>query len=203
MAPACKRPVSSVQKSPYPLNKRFDCARDSDFACFAASLPVVPLASAKRAMPLRKSLAIVVLCLCSAAPGTAQEPLITPPVLENLSRAPNTVEVTITATRRQLTLVPGTSTDVFAYSGRIPGPTLEVREGDRVIVHFKNELGEETTVHWHGLHIPWAADGSPFHPIAPGQQVDFDFTIPRGTAGTYWYHPHPHHKTRDQVAKGL
>jgi bilirubin oxidase len=99
--------------------------------------------------------------------------------------------------------VPGKSTDVFAYNGRIPGPTLEVHEGDRVIVHFKNELGEETTVHWHGLHIPWVADGSPFHPIAPGQQVDFDFTIPRGTAGTYWYHPHPHHKTRDQVAKGL
>ena len=82
-----------------------------------------------------KTLAIVVLCVCSAAPGTAQEPppraatdtLISPPLLENRSRAPNTVEVTITATRRQLSLVAGKSTDVFAYNGRIPGPTLEVR----------------------------------------------------------------------------
>jgi bilirubin oxidase len=58
-------------------------------------------------------------------------------------------------------------------------------------------------VHWHGLHIPWAADGSPFHPVPPGGQADFEFTIPEGTAGTYWYHPHPHHHTRNQVAKGL
>ncbi|MGH7459523.1 MAG: multicopper oxidase family protein [Longimicrobiales bacterium] len=146
--------------------------------------------------------------------ATAQQPqrttadvvaaaLSSPPVLENRSRAPNTVEVTLSATRTRLSLVPGKETDVFAYNGRIPGPTLEVREGDRVIIHFRNDLGEETTVHWHGLHIPWSSDGSPFHPIAPDQQVDFDFRIPAGTAGTYWYHPHPHHHTRDQVAKGL
>ncbi|MGH7459913.1 MAG: multicopper oxidase family protein [Longimicrobiales bacterium] len=136
----------------------------------------------------------------SAEPG---DTLISPIVLENRSRQPNTVEVTLAATRTRLSLVAAKATDAFAYNGRIPGPTLEVREGDRVIIHFRNELAEETTVHWHGLHIPWSADGSPFHPIAPGQQVDFDFRIPPGTAGTYWYHPHPHHHTRDQVAKGL
>jgi bilirubin oxidase len=133
----------------------------------------------------------------------AIDPLQAPPVLENQSREPNTVEVTLEAIPTRLRLVPGNETDVFAYNGTIPGPTLEVREGDRVIIHFRNRLPEETTVHWHGLHIPWTADGSPFHPIAPGQEVDFVFTIHRGTAGTYWYHPHPHHRTRKQVAKGL
>ena len=129
--------------------------------------------------------------------------LVQPPVLENQSSAAGTVEVTLTAQARQRELVDGLETDVFAYNGRIPGPTLEVREGDRVIIHLRNELPEETTVHWHGLHIPWTADGSPFHPIPPGGQADFEFTIPEGTAGTYWYHPHPHHHTRSQVAKGL
>lgn len=128
---------------------------------------------------------------------------IAPAVMTNESREPSTVEVTLTAAPARLSLVPGAETDVYAYNGTVPGPTLEVREGDRVIVHVRNELPEQTTVHWHGLHIPWHTDGSPFHPIPPGGQADFEFTIPAGTAGTYWYHPHPHHMTRDQVAKGL
>lgn len=113
------------------------------------------------------------------------------------------MELTLTAEPARLSLLPGATTEVFAYNGRIPGPTLELREGDRVIVHFQNNLPEPTTVHWHGLHLPFASDGSPFHPVAPGKQHDYVFTIQRGAAGTYWYHPHPGHRTGYQVAKGL
>jgi FtsP/CotA-like multicopper oxidase with cupredoxin domain len=123
--------------------------------------------------------------------------------LRNVSREPNTVEVTITASPARATLLPGAETDLYAYNGTIPGPTLELREGDRVIIHFRNELPEETTIHWHGLHIPFEQDGSPFHPVAPGAQHDYVFTIRRGAAGTYWYHPHPHHRTGAQVGRGL
>jgi bilirubin oxidase len=137
------------------------------------------------------------------AEASAAEALRTPAVLTNASREPGTIEVTLSASARRMSLVPGVETDVYTYNGTIPGPTLEVREGDRVLIHFRNDLPEETTVHWHGLHIPWNADGSPFHPVAAGARVDFDFTIPEGTAGTYWYHPHPHHRTAPQVAKGL
>ena len=137
------------------------------------------------------------------AEAGAADALRAPPVLANESREPGTVEVTLTAAPGRLSLVPGTETDVFAYNGTVPGPTLELHEGDRVLIHFRNDLPEETTVHWHGLHIPWNADGSPFHPVAAGARVDFEFTIPEGTAGTYWYHPHPHHRTAPQVAKGL
>lgn len=125
------------------------------------------------------------------------------PTLENRSSVPRTVEVTLTAAPSRLSLLPGTSSDVYAYNGRVPGPTLDVREGDRVIVHFRNELPESTTVHWHGLHIPFTADGSPYHPVGPGETHDYDFTLLPGSAGTYWYHPHPHHSTGYQVAKGL
>jgi FtsP/CotA-like multicopper oxidase with cupredoxin domain len=126
-----------------------------------------------------------------------------PAALEDLSPDPRTVEVRLTASPARLALVPGSTTEAYAYNGSVPGPTLELREGDRVIVHFKNDLPVPTTVHWHGLHIPAASDGSPFHPVPPGGQHDYVFTILRGAAGTYWYHPHPHHQTGYQVAKGL
>jgi FtsP/CotA-like multicopper oxidase with cupredoxin domain len=126
-----------------------------------------------------------------------------PAVLENLSSSPGIVEVELTAAPARVSLVPGTETLVYAYNGRVPGPLLEASEGDSVIVRFRNDLREETTVHWHGLHLPFVADGSPFHPVAPGEEFVYAFRIKPGTAGTYWYHPHPHHRTSFQVSKGL
>lgn len=126
-----------------------------------------------------------------------------PPRFVNTSRAPGIVEVTLVAAQASLELLPGKTTPAYAYNGISPGPTLEVREGDRVIVHFRNDLPVETTVHWHGLHIPFDQDGSPFHPVAPGETHTYDFTLRPGSAGTYWYHPHPHHSTGYQVGMGL
>ena len=126
-----------------------------------------------------------------------------PAVLRNESRAPHTVEVTITAEPTRLSLVPGKSTVGYAYNGRVPGPLLEAYEGDKVIVHFKNRLPETSTIHWHGLHIPNSSDGSPFHPVAAGADFDYVFTLQKGSAGTYWYHPHPDQNTGSQIARGL
>ena len=109
----------------------------------------------------------------------------------------------LTAAETKLSILPGTTTDAYTYEGKLPGPTLEVREGDKVIVHFTNNLPVETTVHWHGLHLPYESDGSPFHPVPPGGKRDYIFTPSVGSAGTYWYHPHPDHKTGYQIAKGL
>jgi bilirubin oxidase len=126
-----------------------------------------------------------------------------PSVLRNVSRTRGVVEVNLTASVVRLALRPGSPAEAFAYNGSVPGPTLEVLEGDRVIVHFRNALPEATTIHWHGLHIPAAMDGSPLSPIPPGASFDYVFTIPRGTAGTYWYHPHPDLRSGYQIAKGL
>ena len=126
-----------------------------------------------------------------------------PGVLVNISKLPKTVEVNITAAVTTLSLQPGVKSEVFAYNGQVPGPTLDVREGDHVIVHFKNNLPEPTTIHWHGIHLPFESDGSPFHPIAPGETHDYEFTVRAGTAGTYWYHPHPDHRTGFAIGKGL
>jgi FtsP/CotA-like multicopper oxidase with cupredoxin domain len=166
-----------------------------------------------RSKMLHRGLALLaLLAAATAAPAQQLVPaslfrtsasLVQPPVLANRSTAPRTVEVTLTAAPLRRGVVPGGETEFFAYNGSLPGPTLEVREGDRVVVHFRNDLAEPTTVHWHGLHLPFAADGSPFHPVAPGEEYDYVFTVRPGTAGTYWYHPHPHHRTGYQVAKGL
>ena len=129
--------------------------------------------------------------------------LAAPAVMPNRSKIPRTVEVSLIAETARISLKPGPPTEVFAYNGTVPGPTLEVNEGDRVIVHFENRLTVPTTVHWHGLHIPFVSDGSPFHPVAPGGKRVYSFTLQPGSAGTYWYHPHPGHGTSYQIAKGL
>jgi bilirubin oxidase len=126
-----------------------------------------------------------------------------PPVLVNISKLPKTVEVNLTASVARLSLQPGVISEVFAYNGHVPGPTLDVREGDHVIIHFHNNLREPTTVHWHGIHLPVDSDGSPLDPIPTGESRDYEFTVPLGTAGTYWYHPHPDRRTGFAIGKGL
>jgi FtsP/CotA-like multicopper oxidase with cupredoxin domain len=161
-------------------------------------------------------LTVLVLSSTLVAPTTAREPFdapatssvirtdaSNPPLLVNISKRPHTVEVNLTAAVAKLSLEPGVTSEVFAYNGHVPGPTLDVREGDHVIIHFKNNLPEATTVHWHGIHLPFESDGSPFHPIQPGETHDYAFTVGSGTAGTYWYHPHPDRRTGFAIGKGL
>ena len=131
------------------------------------------------------------------------ETLTSPPVLRNASEKPGVVELDLTAAPSRLELVSGKPTTAWAYNGSVPGPTIELHEGDSVTIHFHNKLAQTTTVHWHGLHIPAGADGSPLNPVLPGGSQDYVFKVPLGTAGTYWYHPHPDMTTTEQVAKGL
>lgn len=142
-----------------------------------------------------------------AAPGlTAAQPADTwpsPPVLANASKTPGTVELDLTASPTHLELVPGKSTEAWAFNGMVPGPTIELREGDRVTVHYHNKLPQTSTVHWHGLHLTANADGSPLNPVKPGASYDYVFRVPMGSAGTYWYHPHPDMTTTEQVSRGL
>jgi bilirubin oxidase len=123
--------------------------------------------------------------------------------MRNVSGQPGTVHVALVAAEARLELIDGVTSDVYAYNGTVPGPTLELDEGDRVTVRFRNELPEPTTVHWHGLSLPIDSDGSPLDPVPPGEERQYSFTVSAGSAGTYWYHPHPHHETTPQITKGL
>ena len=97
---------------------------------------------------------------------------------------------------------PGMRTPTWGYDGDYLGPTLRARVGERVRVHVHNGLAEETSVHWHGMHLPAAMDGGPHQPIAPGGDWSPEWEV-RQAPATLWYHPHPHGRTEEHVARGL
>ena len=79
----------------------------------------------------------------------------------------------------------------WGYNGSVPGPMIEVVEGDRVRVIFENKLPEPSTVHWHGLEIPIEMDGTPYisQPmVEPGGMFIYEFTVHQN--GTFFYHSH-------------
>src|SRR5687767_4017107 len=141
-----------------------------------------------------KYLALPALAACAA-----HEPMsIEPERLTDVNPDPRIVEVELVATTATHEYLLGKLADVWAFRDgaragakpTIPGPLLEANLGDTVIVHFRNELPEHTTIHWHGLRVPNAADGtslSQMH-VSPGGTFDYQFTIK--DSGYYWYHPH-------------
>jgi FtsP/CotA-like multicopper oxidase with cupredoxin domain len=97
---------------------------------------------------------------------------------------------------------PGRLVEAWAYNQQVPGPTIRVREGDRVRLAFTNNLPESTAIHCHGLELPNDQDGVPFitqPPIKPGASYNYEFTVPN--SGTHMYHSH--HNSTKQVGLGL
>lgn len=123
--------------------------------------------------------------------------------LKNTGKTRGLFRATLTARARKIELVRGKPTTFLTYNGQIPGPQIVANEGDTVEIDFRNELDEPTTVHWHGLPVPPAHDGNPQDPVAPGERRLYRFTLPTGSAGTYWYHPHPHGLAAAQAYRGL
>ncbi|HYH84013.1 MAG TPA: copper oxidase [Pyrinomonadaceae bacterium] len=88
-------------------------------------------------------------------------------------------------------LIPGKEMYGWGYNGSVPGPTIEVNEGDRVRIHVTNKLPEGTAMHWHGIEVPPAMDGVPFlnQPmIEPGGSFTYEFSLHQN--GTFFYHSH-------------
>lgn len=84
--------------------------------------------------------------------------------------------------------MPRTATTI---NGSIPAPTLHLREGDEVRIRITNRLREHTSIHWHGIILPYQMDGVPgisFRGIAPGETFTYRFRLQQ--SGTYWYHSH-------------
>jgi FtsP/CotA-like multicopper oxidase with cupredoxin domain len=136
-------------------------------------------------------------------------------ILANQSGERGVFRATLIAKPHSLEMLPGMKTSFWLYGdtrfaapdsvidGPIAGPLIDVREGDVVEIIFINGLPQPTTIHWHGMPVPPDQDGNPSKPIAPGATQVYRFKLPRGSAGTYWYHPHPHMRTAEQVYRGL
>ena len=82
------------------------------------------------------------------------------------------------------------------------GPILRVKSGTKLRIFFHNNLIEDSVIHPHGLRVPEDCDGHPMQAIGPGQTKIYEFEV-IDRAGPYWFHPHPHMRTAEQVMMGL
>ncbi|WP_036285782.1 multicopper oxidase family protein [Methylocystis sp. ATCC 49242] len=127
------------------------------------------------------------------------------------------VEIELVCKRDAIPILGGKPTQVWRYVGNLVkgppntltslpnsylGPLMRLVKGQKVRIRLRNELPEHTITHWHGLHVPMAADGHPSAAIEPGQTYVYEFEV-RNRAGMNFYHPHTHEATATQVYRGL
>ena len=154
-----------------------------------------------------KSRAAVLLALPLAAGGpsfgrqTPPEALRDPAVVASHN---GVLELTLTAARGPVQ-VGGRRVIAEAFNGSYLPPTLRVRPGEAVRLRLVNELEETTNLHMHGLSVsPLGNADNVFLHVAPGGAQDYEIRIPATHApGLYWYHPHPHGRSDEQVRNGM
>ena len=127
------------------------------------------------------------------------------------------LDISLIAQPDEVAVLPGKPTQVWRYHAimhkgdknriiELPrsylGPIVKANKGEKIRVRFKNQIPDESIVHWHGLHVPAIMDGHPRYVIPQGQSYLYEFEV-KNRAGTYWYHPHPHGRTGPQVYQGL
>ncbi len=115
-------------------------------------------------------------------------------------------EFTLTAEPIAWEYASGKTITAWAYNGQIPGPKVHVKEGDKVRVKLVNKLPKATTVHWHGINVPYTMDGVPGvsqEAVKPGETFIYEFTAT--PAGTHFYHTHgsAHSDEAQQMDMGL
>lgn len=94
--------------------------------------------------------------------------------------------------------VDGKLSRAIGINGTVPGPLIRLKEGQRIRLRVHNTLDEESSVHWHGLLVPFEMDGVPgvsFPGIMPRSTFDYTFDVRQ--AGTYWYHSHSAYQEED------
>jgi len=126
--------------------------------------------------------------------GYSQKPLAIPSTLQGST-------FNLHVRHGSMQFLSGNATATIGINGNQLGPTLILNKGDSVQLSVFNDLDEPTTMHWHGLHVPAKSDGSP-HIIIETNSVWSPRIKVMDQAGTYWYHPHLHGKTAEQVTKG-
>jgi FtsP/CotA-like multicopper oxidase with cupredoxin domain len=127
------------------------------------------------------------------------------------------LDIELKAAAGEVPILPGKPTNMWQYRAKVHkgdsnrlielprsylGPIIKANKGEKIRVRFKNQIPDESIVHWHGLHVPAIMDGHPRYVIPQGQSYLYEFEV-KNRAGTYWYHPHPHGRTGPQVYGGL
>ena len=126
--------------------------------------------------------------------GNGQNPLFIPDTLSGAS-------INLNLQNGQVEFYNGFNTNTIGYNQDILGPTIFLEKGNEVNFNVTNNISETTTVHWHGLHVSSENDGGPHTVVEAGQVWSPSFTV-MDNAATYWYHPHLHEHTEEQVTQG-
>ncbi|MUL44284.1 multicopper oxidase domain-containing protein [Streptomonospora sp. PA3] len=129
-------------------------------------------------------------------------PLAVPPLAESRLDGAGRRVFDLVAEAGETDFLPGGPTVTWGVNGGYLGPTLRAARGERVLINVRNDLGEPTSLHWHGMHLPAAMDGGPHQEIPPGRSWAPAWTVDQ-RAATLWYHPHPHGRTARHVYRGL
>ncbi|WP_375448152.1 multicopper oxidase family protein [uncultured Fibrella sp.] len=153
--------------------------------------------------------AFALIISCSKSSDTAVTPDTTSTTVTTGTYNDLWIPPTLTGTTFNLTLAKttkqmrtGAVTNTYSYNNTgFWGPTLIMNKGDLVKMNVTNNLPEATTTHWHGFHIPAIMDGGPHQIIDAGTTWTPSFEI-KNNAGTYWYHPHLHEKTKAHLTYG-
>ncbi|MCZ7557138.1 MAG: multicopper oxidase domain-containing protein [Bacteroidia bacterium] len=140
-------------------------------------------------------LTLTLLLFFASALAVAQQPLRIPDTLSG-------PEYELVLREGATEFFPGIRTRTMGVNGDVLGPTLLLNKYDDVSLRVINQLSDTTTLHWHGLHVAARNDGGPHSTIAPGATWNPRFTV-LDWASTYWYHPHPHHRTNEHVSLGI
>ncbi len=128
--------------------------------------------------------------------------LFIPPLLEADKDAKDGSAFSLVVKNGEHSFFPGKITETLSYNGSFLGPTVRVRDGEKVRFNVRNTIDQITTVHWHGLHVPARWDGGPHQVIEAGATWKPDFTI-KQQAATLWYHPHAMGLTGEHAYRGL
>ncbi|MGE3546220.1 MAG: multicopper oxidase family protein, partial [Kofleriaceae bacterium] len=118
-----------------------------------------------------------------------------------LDAEPREIRMTLEARETAWAVSSDTAVSAWGYNGMVPGPILVGNVGDTLVVRLINRLPEPTSIHWHGLRLPSAMDGteSVQRLVEPGETFEYRFLLP--DAGTFWYHSH--HNETIQLERGL
>lgn len=128
-------------------------------------------------------------------PVFAQTPLSIPPALTGTT-------FNLTLQSGTTTFFTGYNTPTYGVNGVWMAPTLIINKGDSVTFNVTNNLPVNTTIHWHGLHLPSKWDGGPHQIITTGNTWSPRFKV-MNDAATFWYHPHGDKKTELHVSRGI
>ena len=96
----------------------------------------------------------------------------------------------------------GAASETFGINSSYLGPVLRVKQGQTLPFDVANGIGDASTIHWHGLHIPGSVDGGPHQEIEPGRTWSPDVPIVQH-ASMNWFHSHIHGRTARQTYYGL